>query len=226
MTTLTIENYLKTIYQLTARMDDGLASTGAIAAALDVSPGTVTSMLKTLSDANFAEYLPYEGVRLRPAGKELALRILRRHRLIELFLVNTLELSWDQVHEEAENMEHAMSDLLIDRIATFLGDPQYDPHGDPIPAADGSMPPASQAPLDEAEDGQQFRIARVLDQSPQFLRYLSDAGIHPGVEGAVASNCGETGVVCITIADETTSLPKETAAKLLIATPAPATRKH
>jgi len=217
MTTLTVENYLKTIYQLTARVDSGMASTGAIASALQVSPGTVTSMLKTLADANFAEYTPYEGVRLRPAGAELALRVLRRHRLIELFLVKTLDLPWDQVHAEAENMEHAMSDLLIDRIADFLGDPQYDPHGDPIPDIDGTMPPASQLLLNEAASGQQFRIARVVDQTPQFLRFLSTAGIRPGVEGAVSDNSAEAGVVSITIADETTSLSHDTASKLMIA---------
>jgi len=218
MTTLTIENYLKTIYQITAPLDNGMASTGAIAAGLDVSPGTVTSMLKTLSDAGFAEYIPYEGVRLSQPGRDLALRVLRRHRLIELFLVRTLDLPWDLVHEEAENMEHAMSDLLIDRIDNYLGKPQYDPHGDPIPDANGNMPPpASQLLLNEAVDGQQFRIARVVDQTPQFLRYLSNAGIRPGVEGAVSENSPEAGVVSITIANETTSLSHDAAAKLMIA---------
>ena len=110
-----------------------------MAEALGVSPGTVTSMLKTLSESGLAEYVPYEGARLTEAGRTLALRVVRRHRLIELFLVRTLELTWDEVHAEAENMEHAVSDLLVDRIDAYLGYPETDPHGDPIPKADGTV---------------------------------------------------------------------------------------
>ena len=115
MATLTVENYVKAIYQISAQQDGQVAATGQIAEGLGVSPGTVTSMLKTLDERNLATYVPYEGVRLTDAGRVLALRVIRRHRLIELFLVRTLKLSWDQVHEEAEHMEHAVSDLLIDR---------------------------------------------------------------------------------------------------------------
>ena len=139
MASLTIENYVKAIYQIAAGQQAHTASTGKLAEALDVSPGTVTSMLKTLSESGLAEYIPYEGARLTEAGCTLALRVLRRHRLIELFLARTLKMTWDEVHEEAENMEHAVSDLLIDRIDAFLGYPATDPHGDPIPKADGTV---------------------------------------------------------------------------------------
>src|SRR4051794_22893709 len=136
---LTIENYVKAIYQLSAEGGGEIAATGKLAETLGVSPSTVTSMLKTLSESGLAKYTPYEGARLTGAGRSLALRVLRRHRLIELFLVQTLKFAWDEVHAEAENMEHAVSDLLIDRIDAFLGRPESDPHGDPIPRADGTV---------------------------------------------------------------------------------------
>ena len=113
MPSLTVENYAKAIYQLAQAADDGAVATGQISTALGVLPGTVTSMLKTLDESNLATYKPYEGVRLTPSGRALALRVLRRHRLIEQFLSETLNLTWDEVHEEAENMEHAVSDALI-----------------------------------------------------------------------------------------------------------------
>ncbi len=140
MPSLTVENYVKTIFQICAASGGEPAATGQVATALAVSPGTVTSMLKTLSESNLATYTPYEGVRLTAAGTALALRVVRRHRLIELFLVKTLEMTWDEVHEEAEHMEHAVSDRLIDRIDTFLGHPETDPHGDPIPRPTARLP--------------------------------------------------------------------------------------
>ncbi|MEO1994957.1 MAG: metal-dependent transcriptional regulator, partial [Planctomycetaceae bacterium] len=139
MPSLTVENYLKTALQISMKTGADWVSPGKLALALDVSPGTVTSMLKTLDDADLAVYKPYEGVCLTDAGQRLALRMLRRHRVIETFLVETLKLSWDQVHVEAENMEHAVSDLLIDRMDEFLGLPDCDPHGAPIPAPDGHL---------------------------------------------------------------------------------------
>ena len=137
---LTVENYVKTIALIAARSQPGAAvGTGELAQALHVSPGTVTGMLKTLSEASLATYTPYEGARLTAAGERLALKVIRRHRLLELFLARTLQMSWDEVHEEAEHMEHAASERLVDRIEAFLGYPAVDPHGDPIPRADGSL---------------------------------------------------------------------------------------
>jgi len=216
VTSLTIENYVKAIYQTCARQVGQPAATGQLAAALGVSPGSVTSMLKTLSESGLAEYTPYEGVRLTESGHKLALRVLRRHRLIELFLVQTLELSWDEVHEEAEHMEHAVSDRLIDRIDSFLGYPSADPHGDPIPKADGSIETLHSQSLAEAQTGEQFRLVRVLDQSPEFLRYLSETGLPLGVEGEVSQNRAEAGVVTVRVDGFETTLAHDVARKILV----------
>lgn len=216
MPSLTVENYVKAIYQISAQQDGQAAATGQIADVLGVSPGTVTSMLKTLDESNLATYVPYEGARLTDAGTVLALRVIRRHRLIELFLVRTLKLSWDQVHEEAEHMEHAVSDLLIDRIDAFLDYPQQDPHGDPIPSSDGTMQAHSGHVLANCDPGDTFRLVRVLDQSSAFLRYLSDAGLHVGARGEVLSKPNEAGVISIRVGQFETTLGQAVAEKLLV----------
>ena len=220
MPSLTVENYVKTIYQIAAAQSGQPASTGQIAAALDVSPGTVTSMLKTLDAARLATHKPYEGVSLSRAGRLLALRMIRRHRLIELFLLRTLDMSWDEVHDEAEHMEHAVSDLLVDRIDVFLGHPEVDPHGDPIPRADGvslepPVEPATQS-LAECVTGQPFRLNRVLDQSSEFLRSLTESGLALGVTGTVEKNPDGAGLMRIRLQDRAMSLALEAAAKLLV----------
>ncbi|GAG41556.1 unnamed protein product, partial [marine sediment metagenome] len=213
---LTVENYVKMIYQISSDRGGKPAATGEIASALSVSPGSVTSMLKTLSEGKLVTYTPYEGVQLTAAGNALALRILRRHRLIELFLSHTLDLNWDEVHEEAEHMEHAVSDRLVDRIDVYLGNPEVDPHGDPIPKADGSIGTSTGTTLATCADGFKFRLARVLDQSSQFLRYLSDSGLPLGAKGVVVSNQPEAGVITIEVAAKQTTLGHEAAAKLLV----------
>jgi DtxR family Mn-dependent transcriptional regulator len=216
MASLTVENYVKTIYLLAQQGRSAEVATGHIAAALGVLPGTVTSMLKTLDESNLATYTPYEGVRLTAAGRALALRVLRRHRLIEQFLSHTLNLSWDEVHEEAEHMEHAVSDALVDRIDAYLGHPTTDPHGDPIPQADGSMAAAADRPLAECQPGEWFRIARVIDQSPEFLRYLSQVGLEIGVEGLLSADDRSRQVMTIRVADKDTILSREAAGKLMV----------
>jgi DtxR family Mn-dependent transcriptional regulator len=213
---LTIENYVKSIYQISAGQDGHAASTGKLAEALGVSPGTVTSMLKTLSESGLAEYVPYEGARLTDAGRMLALRVLRRHRLIELFLVHTLKLSWDEVHEEAENMEHAVSDLLVDRIDAFLNYPATDPHGDPIPKADGTVAGSTGRCLSELAVGQRFRVVRVLDQSPDFLRYLTETGLKLDAAGTVLVNRRESGTITVEVAGHETTLAHSIADQLLV----------
>ena len=215
MASLTVENYIKAIYQICGG-GDGPAATGQLAAALHVSPGTVTSMLKTLSESNLAQYLPYEGVRLTPAGSALALRVVRRHRLIELFLVKTLNLSWDEVHEEAEHMEHAVSDRLIDRIDAFLDFPRTDPHGDPIPRSDGTVEAPKVQSLAECPVGSEFQLARVIDQSPEFLRYLSSAGLPLGIAGRVTANLPAAGIITIESDGHAHSLGREVAMKLMV----------
>jgi DtxR family Mn-dependent transcriptional regulator len=176
-------------------------------------------MLKTLSDTGLAEYTPYEGVRLTESGQRLALRVLRRHRLIELFLVETLKLSWDEVHEEAENMEHAVSDLLVDRIDEYLGFPAADPHGDPIPKADGTISSSPGRSLSEWPTGERFRLVRVIDQSPKFLRYLSDAGLPLGAEGRVTENSPDAGTITIEVEGRPVTLSHEVAGRLRVASP-------
>lgn len=216
MPSLTVENYIKTIYQIGLKQPGGEVATGRVAAALAVSPGTVTSMLKTLSESGLATYAPYEGAKLTAAGQALALRVVRRHRLIELFLVKTLKLSWDEVHEEAENMEHAVSDLLVDRIDAYLEHPQFDPHGDPIPRADGTVETLDLRSLVECPPGYAFRLARVADQTPEFLRFLTETGLALGTEGAVTVNRAEAGIVSLRTASGETTLGREAAEKILV----------
>jgi DtxR family Mn-dependent transcriptional regulator len=213
---LTIENYVKAIYQLAPGTSGAAAATGKLAEALGVSPGTVTSMLKTLSESGLAEYAPYEGARLTDAGRTLALRVLRRHRLIELFLVRTLNLNWDEVHEEAENMEHAVSDLLVDRIDAFLGYPAADPHGDPIPKADGTVAGPAGRRLSQIAAGERFRVVRVVEQSPEFLRYLTETGLKLEAQGQVIANRTESGTITVEVGGRQTTLAHNIADRLLV----------
>jgi DtxR family Mn-dependent transcriptional regulator len=221
MHSLTVENYCKAILQIAIRTGQDNVSTGEVASVLAVSPGTVTSMLKTLAESDLAQYKPYEGVKLTKAGKTLALRMLRRHRLIELFLVKTLGLSWDEVHDEAENMEHAVSDGLVDRIDDFLGRPDYDPHGAPIPQADGTMRGEvdNAQPLSDCEAGARVRRSRFLTQSPDFLRYLAGAGLTLGVEVEVVENSPVGGTISLRTGGRKLQTLGHTAAAQLLATP-------
>lgn len=224
MATLTVENYVKAIYQIATRNPSGQAvATGELASALEVSPGTVTGMLKTLSEASLATYTPYEGVLLTPEGQRLALRVLRRHRLLELFLVQTLDMAWDEVHEEAEHMEHAASDRLIDRIDAFLGQPAVDPHGDPIPRADGSLTEPAGEPMTNLPTGRPFRVVRVVEQDPAFLRYLSECGLDLNVVGELMENRPEAGALVVRVAERTVALGRTTADKVLVRAIDPAT---
>jgi DtxR family Mn-dependent transcriptional regulator len=226
MPSLTVENYVKTICQITSGQDGRPATTGQIAAALGVAPGTVTSMLKTLDAARLATHRPYEGVALTRAGRVLALRMIRRHRLIELFLIRTLGMSWDEVHDEAEHMEHAVSDLLIDRIDDFLEHPEVDPHGDPIPRGDAQSLADAHMRADAAEGaarslaecgpGVEFRLARVLDQSPAFLRYLTDSGLELNATGSVEKNPDGAGLMRIRMGERRLSLALDAASSLLV----------
>lgn len=219
MPSLTVENYVKSIFHITECDTQRAAATGEIAAFLKVSPGTVTSMLKTLDELGLATYVPYEGVRLTAEGWTLALRMLRRHRLIELFLTKTLDLTWDEVHEDAEQMEHVLSDFLIERIDTRLDRPKFDPHGDPIPAENGSMVAPLCQPLSACKPGDSFRLVRVVDQTPEFLRYLTHVGLSLGAEGQVTENHPEAGTLTVDVNSRQTTLGRQAAASLLVATP-------
>jgi DtxR family Mn-dependent transcriptional regulator len=214
---LTVENYLKAIYLIASRAAPGAAvATGELAQALGVWPGTVTGMLKTLSEAHLVTYTPYEGVRLTPEGQRLALAVLRRHRLIELFLAEALKMPWDEVHEEAEHLEHAVSDRLVDRIDAFLGHPGVDPHGDPIPRADGSLAETRGQPLADLPGGRAFRLVRVVDQDPAFLRYLAESGLDLGVAGQLVENRPEAGALVVRVGSRVLALGRDAAGKVLV----------
>ena len=178
----TVENYLKAIYhgQALLAKDARLVSMGQVAAALNVTPGTATTMVKALAESGLAEYEPYSGVRLTAAGEKLAALVLRRHRLVELFLVQVLGMSWDEVHEEAEQLEHVVSDRLIELIDRMLGRPTHDPHGDPIPTAEGTIPPGHHDSLLTCPLDTPLRVTRVSDQDPAFLRFIESNGLKPG----------------------------------------------
>jgi DtxR family transcriptional regulator, Mn-dependent transcriptional regulator len=218
LASLTVENYVKTIYLISTRSAGSAepVTTGELATSLGVSPGTVTGMLKTLSEASLATYTPYGGAKLTPSGRRLALMVLRRHRLLELFLAHTLKLPWDEVHEEAEHMEHAVSERLVDRIEAYLGHPKVDPHGDPIPGPDGTLVEPSGVPISSLEPGQAFRVVRVVDQEPSFLRYLTECGLDLGTNGVLMENRPEAGAVVLRTKDKPMALGFEAAGKVLV----------
>ena len=171
-----VEDYVKAIWEVAG---SGAASTKDVAERLTIAPPSVTNMFVRLQEMGLVEYERYRGASLTRAGREEALRLIRRHRLIETFLLEHLGYSWREVHEEAERLEHAVSDGFTERLAEFLGHPGQDPHGDPIPAADGSLVPDHSLPLGEATAGQRVRISKVGDD-PSTLEYLGDHGLVPG----------------------------------------------
>lgn len=178
----TVENYLKAIYVGETHLvgDQKLVPMGQLATALGVAPGTATTMVKALAESGLVSYEPYNGVRLTGAGEKLAARVLRRHRLIELFLVQVLGMSWDEVHEDAEQMEHVVSDRLIERIDEMLGRPEFDPHGDPIPNADGQLAQRTLETLLTCPLNTPVIVARVTDQDAAFLRFIESHHLKPG----------------------------------------------
>jgi DtxR family Mn-dependent transcriptional regulator len=175
------EDYVKAIYSLTRRDPDG-AATSDLAARLGLSAGSVSTMLRRLGDGGLVDYAPYEGVRLTAEGERQALRVIRRHRLLEAFLASSLEIPWDEVHAFAEDLEHAASDQLIELIAAKLGDPAADPHGDPIPSRELTLDEGDTVQLARLEPGEHAAFVRVSDSDPEMLRYLSEQGIAIGDE--------------------------------------------
>jgi DtxR family Mn-dependent transcriptional regulator len=199
MATSTVENYIKQIYLEHQRSGRELVSLGRLAAALSVVPGTVTTMVKALSEAKLVRYEPRNGVKLTSSGQKLALHVLRRHRLIELFLVQVLEVDWSEVHVEAEDLEHAISDKLLKRIDEFLGRPQFDPHGDPIPSATGKVSKRNLIPLSTCESSRKMRIAWLADQDTEFLRYAQSHGLTPGATVKVEARDAAGDSVTVTV---------------------------
>ena len=172
-----VEDYVKAIWGIAG---SGVASTKEVAERLSIAPPSVTNMFVRLREMGLVEYERYRGVSLTERGREEAMRLLRRHRLIEAFLVEHLGYSWQEVHEEAERLEHAVSDGFTERLAEFLGHPDHDPHGDPIPTVDGTLEPDHSFPLSGATAGRRVRIYKVSDESIPTLDYLGEHGLVPG----------------------------------------------
>jgi DtxR family Mn-dependent transcriptional regulator len=193
----TVENYLKAIYAGQSTLGGGgrMVPMGQVAASLGVAPGTATAMIKALAESGLTEYEPYVGVRLSPAGEKLAALVLRRHRLVELFLVRVMGMSWAEVHEEAELLEHVVSERLIERMDEMLGRPTRDPHGDPIPSAEGTIASRHLDSLLTCPIGRPLRVTRIADQDPAFLRFIESHGLKPGESIEVESRDGAADAV-------------------------------
>lgn len=190
MASITVENYLKTLYAI-QQCDPGpeaLVAMGNFASAMNVAPGTATAMVKALAESGLVDYEPRGGVRLSTKGEKLALHVLRRHRLVELFLVEVLGLDWSEVDQEAEELEHAISDKVLEKIDQRLNYPAFDPHGDPIPSSKGKLPNRGRLKtLVECDVDRPLRVARVLDQDPRFLQFVERNRLKPGMELVVRS---------------------------------------
>ena len=215
----TVENYLKAIYQGQSGVarDGRLVPMGQVASAVGVAPGTATTMVKALAESGLAEYEPYSGVRLTPAGEKLAGLVLRRHRLVELFLVQVMGMSWAEVHDEAEQLEHVVSERLIERIDAMLGRPTHDPHGDPIPNPDGAITPRELDTLLTCPVRTPLKVTRIADQDPAFLRFIEDHNLKPGQPIEVETRDAAADSVLVRGKDhKTMTIGARAASKLLV----------
>jgi DtxR family Mn-dependent transcriptional regulator len=176
--TRSVEDYLKVIYHLSSQ--GGFAATSDIAAQLDVSAPSVSGMVKRLSETGLIEHVPYRGVQLTGQGRRAALKMIRRHRILEVYLIEQLGYDWGGVHDEAERLEHAVSDVLIERMSGALGHPRYDPHGAPIPTAAGEIEEADLISVADAPVGRALELRQVGTEDPARLRYLAEEGLVPG----------------------------------------------
>lgn len=197
-----IEDYLKTIYMLAET--ESPVSTSRIAEAREVKPASATNMIQRLDRLNLVHYEKHYGVTLTEAGQKIALEVLRHHRLIELYLIEALGFSWDEVHEQADVLEHVISEKLEERIAAALGHPTLDPHGDPIPAKDGTIIQVETQPLSSLTVGQQATIARIFDDAnSEMLRYLAQLGLTPGRSLRLLQREPFEGPLTLQVGDET-----------------------
>ena len=210
-----MEDYLKAIYLCST--DGRKVSTSALAAQMQCSAASVTNMIQKLSEMKLVSYQPYQGVRLSSAGEKVALEVLRHHRLIELYLAEVLGYSWDKVHEEADKLEHVISEEFEDRIDKALGHPTRDPHGDPIPSKDGEVEQVSHQLLWDAEPGQRVKVERVSDRDANVLRYLATIGIFPQVELDILTKAPFDGPVQVRLEDEEHGLSEQLARQIFVA---------
>lgn len=216
MASITVENYLKHILLL-AQDSDTLVSMGALAASLEVVPGTVTTMVKALAGEGLVEHRPRQGVRLTDRGRRVALGIIRRHRLVETFLVNVLKMDWASVHSEAEQLEHAISDDVLDRLDALLGHPASDPHGDPIPSAQGKISSQIFATLATCAVARSLRVVRVTEQTADFLQFAEKNGLLPGSVVRVTDRNLAAGLVSLKNShNRTSALGLAAAGKILV----------
>jgi DtxR family Mn-dependent transcriptional regulator len=219
-----VENYLKAIYTLSAESPTGEAGMTRVAAAVGVTTGTATSMAKKLSAAKLVKYERFGGISLTPKGSRAALDILRRHRIVETFLVQTLKLDWSQVHDEAERLEHAISPRVLDALDRHLGHPRFDPHGDPIPGAAGELAERTLLALSDAGEGTRVRVAQVLDQRGETLRFLERTGLTIGVEILVEAREPGAGTISLRTPAGDLVAMSEHAARSVLVQPAPAAK--
>jgi DtxR family Mn-dependent transcriptional regulator len=217
MSTTSTEEYLLAIYRLQGA--DSTASTTDLAAHLSVAPASVTGMVRRLKHQGLVEHRPYRGVTLTPPGRRAALRLIRAHRLWELFLVRVLRMPWDEVHAEAHRLEHALSDRLADRLAAFLNDPEYDPHGQPIPSPDGGLPARVAVSLSDVEAGRSVVLLEVPDGDAELLRYLGDLHVVPGAQLEVVAVGPFGGPLTVQVGDARHALARELARQLLVTYP-------
>ncbi|HUO08870.1 MAG TPA: metal-dependent transcriptional regulator [Phycisphaerae bacterium] len=186
MASSTVENYLKQLYLEEHSTGKSIVPMGRLAELMKVVPGTATAMVKALADSGLVRYSPRAGVRLTPAGNQLALHVLRRHRLVELFLVKIVGFDWSEVHDEAEELEHVISEKLLERIDSLLGHPTVDPHGDPIPTAGGHVAYPAADDFVNCPLRRRVQIVRILDQQPRFLQFVNQCGLLPGTRVQVS----------------------------------------
>ena len=215
--TASVENYLKAIYDL-ERTGAAVATT-ALAAQLDVAPASVTGMVRRLADHGLLTHERYHGVRLTPAGRRGALRTLRRHRVIESYLAKALGYTWDKVHDEAEQLEHAASDELVDRMAAAIGEPSVDPHGAPIPSRAGTIAEEPLWTLADVEIGTAVDVIRIPDEDAELLRYLDQLEIKPGCAIKVIARAPFGGPITLEISGHHRSIGPALAARLFIRPP-------
>ncbi|HUQ98326.1 MAG TPA: metal-dependent transcriptional regulator [Gemmatimonadaceae bacterium] len=213
--TAPVEDYLKAIY--TIGRGTGAAATNEIAERLALAPASVSGMVRRLADQGLLAYERYHGVRLTESGRRAALRTLRRHRVIEAYLARALGYPWDRVHEEAERLEHAASDELIDRMAVTIGEPAVDPHGAPIPTRDGSVDETEYTSLAELPVGVGGMVARVTDEDPEMLRYLAELAILPGKKVTVKARAPFEGPITLMVGKQELSIGPSLALHVLIA---------
>lgn len=209
-----VEDYLKTIYKLQGQ---GVASTTDIARTMNVSSASVTNMLKRLAEMKLVAYQSYRGVALTEAGEKIALEIIRHHRLLELYLKEVMGYGWEQLHEEAEHLEHHISEAFESKLEELLGYPTHDPHGDPIPTREGEISEVADQPLTEIEPPQTVVVQRVADYDPDLLHYLEDLGLMPKATVRVLARAPFSGPITIGVGDEEHVIGFEVAGHVYVA---------